>query len=307
MINHRPIIGVLTQETDDELREYGEAYIAASYIKYLESAGARVAPIRNDLTTKEYKELFSYINGLLVPGGAVNLITSGYAKATKVFYDETISAAEREDMFPLWGTCLGFEELMTITASQNLLAHTDSKNLSLPLEFNVDPATSRIFQHFPPDVIKALSTEDITANFHSWSLTLKNYSENSDLQQMYRIVSVNTDRNGIKFISTVEAYNYPIYAVQWHPEKAPFEWKENRAYSHLSSAVRASFYMADFFVNEARKNFHRFPNKSMEDAALIYQNIPVYIENTSGFTQAYFYGSSYSSIKNNNQSDSPGM
>uniref|UniRef100_A0A8C4N665 folate gamma-glutamyl hydrolase n=1 Tax=Eptatretus burgeri TaxID=7764 RepID=A0A8C4N665_EPTBU len=281
--------GVLTQETDDELREYGEAYIAASYIKYLESAGARVAPIR-----------------LLVPGGAVNLITSGYAKATKVFYDETISAAQREDMFPLWGTCLGFEELMTITASQNLLAHTDSKNLSLPLEFNVDPATSRIFQHFPPDVIKALSTEDITANFHSWSLTLKNYSENSDLQQMYRIVSVNTDRNGIKFISTVEAYNYPIYAVQWHPEKAPFEWKENRAYSHLSSAVRASFYMADFFVNEGEK-LSQIPNKSMEDAALIYQNIPVYTENTSGFTQAYFYGSSYSSIKNNNQSDSPGM
>uniref|UniRef100_UPI00358F6060 gamma-glutamyl hydrolase-like n=2 Tax=Myxine glutinosa TaxID=7769 RepID=UPI00358F6060 len=305
VINLRPVIGVLTQEAFGKVREYGEAYIPASYIKFLESAGARVAPIRNDLKTKEYKELFSYINGLLLPGGSANLTSSGYAKAAKVFYDETIRAAERGDMFPLWGTCLGFEQLMTITASQNLLQHTDSDNLSLPLEFVVDPASSRIFQHLPPDLIEALGTENITANFHSWSLTPKNYSMNNALEQMYRIVSLNTDNNGIKFISSVEAYNYSIYGVQWHPEKAPFEWNPNQAISHSSNAVHTSFYMAEFFVNEARKNFHRFPNQSMEEAALIYQNVPVYVGNISGFTESYFFSSSYSSIKNHNRSDSP--
>lgn len=44
--NTRPIIGVFTQPTDGSITNYGEQYIAASYVKYVESAGARVAPIK---------------------------------------------------------------------------------------------------------------------------------------------------------------------------------------------------------------------------------------------------------------------
>jgi hypothetical protein len=40
--NIRPIIGVLSQEHG---RDIHESYIAASYVKYLESAGARVVCI----------------------------------------------------------------------------------------------------------------------------------------------------------------------------------------------------------------------------------------------------------------------
>lgn len=52
----------------------------------------------------------------------------------------------------------------------------------------------------------------------------------------------------------VAAYKYPIYSVQWHPEKSPFEWKKSTGIPHSSSAVRAAYYIADFFVNEG-KNF----------------------------------------------------
>ncbi len=37
-----PVIGVLTQNS---FGHYGQSYIAASYVKFLESAGARVVPI----------------------------------------------------------------------------------------------------------------------------------------------------------------------------------------------------------------------------------------------------------------------
>lgn len=48
------------------------------------------------------------------------------------------------------------------------------------------------------------------------------------------------------------AYNYPVYGTQWHPEKNAFEW--SRPYiPHSPSAVRTTFYMADFFVNEGVK------------------------------------------------------
>jgi hypothetical protein len=45
-VNDRPIIGVYTQPSDSDLLQYGEQFIAASYVKFIEGAGARVAPIR---------------------------------------------------------------------------------------------------------------------------------------------------------------------------------------------------------------------------------------------------------------------
>lgn len=51
----------------------------------------------------------------------------------------------------------------------------------------------------------------------------------------------------------VVAYKYPIYGMQWHPEKNPFEWKDSPGIPHSPSAVRAAYYMADFFINEGKK------------------------------------------------------
>lgn len=45
-------------------------------------------------------------------------------------------------------------------------------------------------------------------------------------------------------------YQYPVYGVQWHPEKAPYEWGKLKGISHAPNAVRAAFYLAEFFVAE---------------------------------------------------------
>ena len=73
------------------------------------------------------------------------------------------------------------------------------------------------------------------------------------------------------------AYDYPIYGVQWHPEKNNFEHYEG--YNELpgtAHGVLVSQYMANFFVNEARKNHHKFPTQEEEDKHLIYNYNPVY-------------------------------
>lgn len=50
-------------------------YIAASYVKFLESAGARVVPILHTSSPERIDTLFSRINGVLIPGGNVNLLS----------------------------------------------------------------------------------------------------------------------------------------------------------------------------------------------------------------------------------------
>uniref|UniRef100_A0A3B4AAD1 folate gamma-glutamyl hydrolase n=1 Tax=Periophthalmus magnuspinnatus TaxID=409849 RepID=A0A3B4AAD1_9GOBI len=262
------------------------SYIAASYVKTLESAGARVLPIMIDHTEEEYKEIFNMINGFFLPGGAANIFDSGYATAAKIFYDLAIEANKKGDYFPIWGTCLGFEQLAVITARKNVLVRTNTTAVSLPLDFTTEANGSKLFRDFSPEMMSALATEPMTINAHKWST----YHENEDLNKFYKVLSTNTDGR-IEFISTFEAYDYPIYGVQWHPEKNPYEWTRD-FYVHTPNSIKMTFYFADFFVNEARKSKHTYENEKMIRDLLIYRYHPNYTgETTSVFEQKYyFYG-----------------
>ncbi|XP_012503370.1 PREDICTED: gamma-glutamyl hydrolase [Propithecus coquereli] len=285
----KPIIGILMQKCRNKvMRNLGRYYIAASYVKYLESAGARVVPVRLDLTNNEYETLFKSINGVLFPGGSVDLKRSDYARVAKIFYKLAIQSFDDGDYFPVWGTCLGFEELSLLIAEKCLLTLTDTIGIKMPLNFTGGSLHSRMFQNFPPDLLLSLAAEPLTANFHKWSLSMENFTMNENLKKFFNVLTTNTDGK-IEFISTMEGYKYPVYGVQWHPEKAPYEWKRIKGISHAPNAVKTAFYLAEFFVNEARKNNHHFPSASEEQKALIYQFHPVFTGNISSFQQCYIF------------------
>ncbi|XP_036686892.1 gamma-glutamyl hydrolase isoform X2 [Balaenoptera musculus] len=201
----KPIIGILMQRCHSEnMKILGKYYIAASYVKYLESAGARVVPIRLDLKDEEYEKLFKSINGILFPGGGVNLMKSGYAHVAKIFYKLAIQGFGNGDYFPTWGTCLGFEELTYLVSGESLLTLTDTVGIKMPLNFTRGPLQSRMFQNFPADLLLSLAVEPLTANFHKWSLSVKNFTMNEKLKAFFNILTTNTD-GYTEFISTMEA------------------------------------------------------------------------------------------------------
>ncbi|KAM4705696.1 gamma-glutamyl hydrolase [Rhinophrynus dorsalis] len=288
-VNQRPVIGILAQETHfPELLSYGRSYIAASYVKTIESAGARVIPIKINLSEQEYVKIFKSINGILLPGGGVDLKTSEYARVASIFYNLALKANDRGDYFPIWGTCLGFEELTYLTSGELLLTLTKTENISLPLNFSRNALKSKLFGSIPDQMYKDLSYKPLTANFHHWSLSMQNFTQNERLKKFYNVLTTNSD-GSVEFISTFEAYDYPFYGVQWHPEKNPFEWKKTSDIAHSSEAVNVAFYMASFFANEARKSSHHFSNEEEENNALIYNYYPKYTGNTSVFEQIYFF------------------
>eukprot|EP01031_Cornospumella_fuschlensis_P038047 gene38047-46228_t len=291
--NDWPIIGIFTQPTSSTEGDCGGdcLYIAASYVKYLESAGARVVPINYYASNSELDKIFQSINGVFFPGGS-----AGFPKSAQYIFDKVVAANDAGDFFPLWGTCMGFEWLLiSATRDQNILdpksGQMDAYNYSIALDFTADAKTSRLFSG-AGKVVDILATENVTMNNHHYGIWTDHFYQTTALTGMFNVLSTNNDRKGSNFISTIEAKKYPIYGSQWHPEKNNFEFGKtdgipNEAINHSPDAVLASLYPATFFVNEARKNFHKFSSADEEDKALIYNYKPA--KTTGSFVETYFF------------------
>ena len=79
------------------------------------------------------------MNGLLIPGGASSIWGSAYSEASQYLFDLAKIANDAGDVFPVWGTCLGFEMLGAITTGgQRYLARCNSYDQALGLDLGQD-------------------------------------------------------------------------------------------------------------------------------------------------------------------------
>ena len=205
--NNRPIIAVLSQEITPGLlppRIKGRSYIAASYVKYIESAGARAVPVTTTMTKEEIEDIFNSVNGVLYPGGDAPVFHSKYYTNAEHFYNLAVSANRNGDFFPVWGTCLGFESLASIAAGKPILSSSVAIDLALPLNLTSDAKGSRLLRDAPEDLITKLSREGITYNYHHECVTPETFTSTKALRDTYKVLSYNNDVNGKTFISTME-------------------------------------------------------------------------------------------------------
>ncbi|XP_052861337.1 gamma-glutamyl hydrolase A-like isoform X1 [Anopheles cruzii] len=296
-LNDQPVVGILSQELSYLMTQnYGDqgydSYIAASYVKFVEGAGARVVPIWINQPPEYYEEIMGNLNGVLLPGGATWFNQSnGYADAGHHIYDIARRFNDNGDYFPVWGTCLGFELLTYLAANgTDHRAHCNSSSQALALNFKDDFRKSRLFAQAPNDVVEILANEAVTANFHQFCITETNLTEYG-LSDEWRVMSVNRDWNGMEFISTIEHKTYPFYGIQFHPEKNTYEWIANKNIPHTANAVRASQYFADFFIGESRRSDHRFPSEAQLERNVIYNYQPTFTGlQRSSFEQCYMFG-----------------
>jgi len=305
VLNDRPVIAIVTQPT------YGNnstGFISASYVKWLESAGARSIPLPHDAPDSYTDKVFENVNGVLFTGGvnknppkaarriyalaeAANIkfnarqlkrIGNAEVNLDRVLFENLIPNDLNHvepDYFPIWGTCLGYEWMIQIGAGRDsiLESNFDSWNITLPLEFTSTGAKdTQIFSD--KSILDLAKSLPITLNNHAFGIEPDHFYADSILNSMYTVTSINYDRRGRKFVSTIEGIadsqnlmSRPYYGVQWHPEKNNFEYgaagdgdipmQGDLPYisiNHSDSAVRLSFETARFFVKKTRNSSHRY-------------------------------------------------
>ncbi|KAH9779199.1 gamma-glutamyl hydrolase 2 [Citrus sinensis] len=195
-LNYRPVIGIVTHPGDGASGRLNNAtnasYIAASYVKFVESAGARVIPLIYNEPEDVLFEKLELVNGVLYTGGWAK---DGlyYAIVEKVF------------------------------------------------KYGISPETLQ---------------------------------KNLDLSRFFKMLTTSADEDNKVYVSTVQAYDYPVTAFQWHPEKNAFEWGSS-AIPHSEDAIEVTQHVANYFISEARWSVNRPPAQKVLDN-LIYNYRPTF-------------------------------
>ena len=274
-----PVIGILAQPST---RTPFKQYVASSYVKWVEMAGGVAVPMSYVASNTTTLNLLKQLDGVLLPGGS----NPPLPDAARVSVEYALAASSRNESFPVWGTCLGFEWLVEVLAPGALQTGFDAENVSMALSLTEKAAASYLLggsQKLRSD----LSTKPLAMNNHYRGIEPSNFAADRRLA-LFDVLSTNTDRQGRPFVSTIESAQN-LYAVQWHPEKNAFEnalSKDGTPFegiNHSSEAVAATFALAQSFVGRARASRHQF----MARDAWRFENCVVGEKHRPDFVGAY--------------------
>lgn len=215
---------------------YGNSHIMKPYVDWFESRGVRVLPIPYD--TKEHELYFYKVNGLFIPGGETTFILKDPAFVHSVTRFVELSL-QKEEYFPIWGTCFGFQMLLSIIGGMKRF-HSHPNHDLTSLSFTKEGKQSKIVRSFSKQYVHYMeNNKKSTSNNNEYGISPSDFEKNPHLRRFYTIVSTSTDETGKEYVSTIEGKYYPVYGVQWHPERQTTTgpW-------------------VDFFISELKKNKH---------------------------------------------------
>lgn len=177
-LNMQPVIGIVSQtfdfvpEPEDKRFDGYNSFVMGAYVKFLEGAGARIVPFVRGEPKNETLDKLSKVNGVLFPGG-----NGDNLELTKFIFDYAVSENDAGRFFPIWGTCMGYENLANFTASdgdpneQYVMHH-----VSLPLKFVRDPRSTKMYCPLGIDAFR-FQTANHTYNSHQWSMDPKTFEK----------------------------------------------------------------------------------------------------------------------------------
>jgi gamma-glutamyl hydrolase len=296
-VTSSPIIGILGLPENESKRRHGlqdsgRSSFEAYYAHWLYQAGARVVPLRYNMSDAEIAFFGTRLNGIVFTGGDLVLeFNSTYVLTAQKW----LNVALKNPDLHIWGTCQGFQLLHVLVANSPrvmCLECFDSEDISWPLNFT-DASSDSFYVQLSFTSRIALSTKNITMNFHHDGVEPKQYASGApfpELAAFFNVLSTNVDRKGREFVSSVQGkHARNIIGVQYHPERQAFEFSDvagDAGLVHTREAIMANNELGVVFVENCRESRNAFDSWDQAAKFLLYNYQPVYQGQSE---QLYFY------------------
>jgi len=282
----RPLVGILTQPDQE-----GKEYIAASYVKYAEAAGARVIPLRYWWSEEQLKQVFQQINGILLPGGGASLdpADSKILRAATILWKEAEAANEAGKRFPIWGTCLGWELISVLAANDYTILDESGPFLDAnrAAAIKVVNWKTELFRSMDTSLKRPIAEGGKMFFFsHEKGVTPEKFHQY--LGNCWQIVALGRDAKEKTFVAAAESLCRPYFGVQFHPEKAVYEWFSKAAFPHDFASTEVVRHFISLFSAELRRSRPSLVDEQQAFAHDIHQ-FPVITLGDQYFYQVYVF------------------
>ena len=240
-------------------------YIMKSYVDWVEAVGARVIPLINGEDQNVTIEKLSKVNGVLFPGG-----DGDYLEYGRFVYEQIKQINDNGTYLPLWGTCMGYENMVSYVATEgwNVLDVYDLDSASLTVDFVVDPQSTKLYQWLGNEAY-LFNDHNVTYHSHHWSMNPEKFNTDAGLQSIYKLTGISYMPDGRPIVASVESEKYPFFGTQFHPEKPTQIFKEDQAVNHSWISIQLNNHFAEYFVYQSRRNEVKYGNYSETQKAII--------------------------------------
>lgn len=296
----QPVIGILSTPSDFhglyDPQEF--SYIKGSYAEFLEAAGAIPIAIPWDLPERDLISVLDSVNGVLFTGGDASLWEFDIHANDVVFTNFTRRAAfilryamhlnDQGVHYPLYGICQGHEIIvMGLVGKPHVIDNYWHPGQLDTVEIIPEGRTSRMFSNMPDELAELIKNRRSTFYNHRYGFNTSLLHENDLLGNFFKLTAIGADDNGKEFIAGLEANDYPIYTVQYHPERVLSEWNNKTQFHHPDEVAQAMIVQSLFLVDEARKNDQTFKSEQALERFLLKNHEHVYFNTT--WPKTFFY------------------
>jgi len=284
VVTNCPIIGILVKniKKGSGLPSDFKLYVEHKYVNFAMAGGGRVVPIDPN-NISEIDDRIRRVNGILIPDGDDLLIQNNqltnYSIAVKRILQYVITQNDVGLNTPLLAIGNGFDAINIVIAHNFTNLFTPCPNcfdFNTYLDFTLKASYSRIYSNENAFLLHSCHKHNL-AYFYKISniISSQNFNNDINLVHFFNILSNSNTSSSpqIMFPSSLESKKYPIYLTRFLPESPIFDYIPERNMNRSEEAIRFGLNIANYFVNEARKNYS--PLMFLPDQVIYYWTLNV--------------------------------